>query len=281
MPFFRKRPRPFPDLRKAQFRKQKGWRPDANVGRVQDFVPQDAQLSQKIGIMPNDKVLFFAGGHGDWANALSLFAEVHYTDISREMLDFVKQQKPGQIRSFRRQAAELAPRIAEKYDWSFSFEPYPIADVNTIPLVFLRALLNKKGAKMVFVNPSQYDFEKRINPSALMSFADSYGAGFQLKKIFIQGQRRYHTEPEAIPCVVITILTNSKSQKLAHTDLAVLHQLNIALKKKQEPTDAELAKKIGISVRVIQKSRKRLEKITPKWLDSTRSFDSEETAELF
>ena len=83
----------FPDIRKLglQFR---GWRPEPPY--MQTIAPRDPNLAGKLGIKPNAKVLVMAGYFGNWARSLARFCEVRYTDIGRQMTDFVKKH-PGKF----------------------------------------------------------------------------------------------------------------------------------------------------------------------------------------
>lgn len=304
-----KGPRSFPNLRKGNYRAKRGWSAFHYIEKMQSLVPTDVRLAQKIGIRPGEKVLVFAGSYGEWAKALSTFCEVHYTDISKEMISHAQQNNRGNVRSFHRWPAELAPRKPGKFDWSFSFEPYPLVQESaTLPLVLLRSMLNKQGAKIVLVKqvgwPStsierlnELLAETGLKPERLtgrkerrkfrtnweyykgmlQTFARLYGTRIKARTVRIQGRKpsvAYHgeflgmTDEHKVPCSVITLRTNIYARRLAQFDLAVLHILNIVAKNKKQKGDSEeIAKQLNCSVRDIEKSRDRLEKITPKELE--------------
>ena len=59
-----------------------GWDLNGISSKYQCIISTDSQLSRKLGIAPQSKILVFAGCFGDWAGALAEVHEVHYTDVS-------------------------------------------------------------------------------------------------------------------------------------------------------------------------------------------------------
>jgi hypothetical protein len=218
----------------------------------QSCVPQDARLFQKLGILPKQKILFFAGCYGDWAGQLAQQCEVHYTDISKSMTRFVKTQRPEHIRSFRTRPAELQPRRPFRYDWSFSFEPHPLTGSKGSPfrLALLRSLLNTRGAKIVF---KPYSLQSS-NFQEMKEVAKIYGAKARSRLVIIRSKEVH----AGVKLEVMTLETNSKARKKAALDVKVLHHLNWAYKRGKSVSNEELARLTGASIHEIEKSRERL-----------------------
>lgn len=248
--------RVFPNKRKTS--KPYPWNPGTH--KTQSVVPDDPRLAQKLGINPNEKVLVFAGGAGDWANALAQFCKVHYTDVSHAMTRFVETQKKGGIKSFRSRPAELLIRRPNLYDWSFSYEPIPLGD--RIELVLVRSLLNRKGCKIAEGSVLGHT---PLFISHMHSVARIYGAKVSSSITTVReagGRMR--------SVAVSTLETNQPARKRAQTDLAVFELLNSLAKRKKSISKAEACSKLHVTEKELEKSLKRIDQLEK--LSTGRAF---------
>ncbi|HLD59344.1 MAG TPA: hypothetical protein VI977_06985 [archaeon] len=252
MPFFKRRKanpgEKFPNLRKERIGygawKFKFIPEDA----TQAMVPPSKHLPEKLGIKPGEKILVFAGCNGDWADALAQSCEVHYTDLSKQMSDFARKKHSGKIRSFRTRPAQLQPRRKRLYDWSFSFEPYPLVFTRNFKLALARALLNRKGAIIAYQGSTTVHKPDEMSEEQTERIAGIYGAKAKLAVIKIGD----------FYCRVATLRTNFFARRRVTLDLKVMHFLNHALKKGGQISNQELASLARASLRDIEKSRERL-----------------------
>jgi hypothetical protein len=222
----------------------------------QDWVPSDIHLATKLGIAPGEKILFFAGCAGDWARALSDNAQVHYTDISPSMTALVKEHGPSKIRSFRTRPAELQPRRAGRFDWSFSFEPIPLVFDEKISLVVVRGLLNNKGVKIVYQKSYSALPEKLL--ALVKRIGSMYRVSIETKIVPVRGAGSVESS-----MWVLTVKTNSHARELARLDLKVLQLLNAQSKKGNLPSQREIASRVSAPLSAVRRCRRRLEAITP------------------
>jgi len=234
-------------------------------GGRQYFVPRDNLLREKVGLTRGDAVLVVAGYYGDWARALAEFSKVTYSDISKGSLEYVKKDK-GKIRQFRLAAAERVPRLQKIYDWSFSFEPFPLLSYGGIEHMLLRSLLNRKGAKIVI--SERPDFDAFDGP--LTQVAGIYGAKFEQKDVEIHGRHRA-VDRENITCRVLTVRTNNNARRKAALDLKVINELNKATFYKSAVNNKVLAQKFKVNESEIVKSRKRAGALLSATEEATRA----------
>ena len=235
----------FANIRTIYF---EAWAPSGKFIQRQGFVPADRFLGKKLGITSKAKVLVFAGYFGDWARALSKTCAVKYTDLGPKMTRLAATKKSN-VKSFTTRPAELLVRRPKVYDWSFSFEPYPVG-LRGMSLVFIRSLLNKKGCKIAerdkgssFVRISEH-------------ISEIYGANSTVKTASISGTTERSTGQHEI--TILTLRTNASARKKAMLDLKLLHYLNLAAKNKKQLTFDDLRKKLNVSEKQLEESRKRL-----------------------
>jgi hypothetical protein len=227
----------------------------------QGVIPDDPQLGKKIGFSPKERILVFAGSYGDWASSLSRFAEVHYTDVSPSMTNYARLKFPSNVRSFRARPAELQPRKKGRFDWSFSFEPFPIMDRGTISLVLLRSLLNNKGAKIVFGGiHSRYGIEDLSRD--LMKLRRNYRIRTEKRSFWIAAKDSGGRSGFSSFISILTVFTNPHAQRKAQLDLKVLQLLNSADKTGRVITNQEIATRLSVPIQNVKKSRQRLDSIT-------------------
>jgi len=236
---------------RKKVRTTRPWETRAYPSGRQEFVPREKGIAKKIGLKRREKVLFFAGCFGDWASAIADTCEVKYTDISTSMMNSAKNK--GKIKSFRIDNAILAPRRKKVYDWSVSFEPYPVAMTRGINMTLVRSLLNNKGLVMVF-SP------KKIRGSPLRKFfkdrakriAELYGAKFEEENLIIHGEGKEGIENRQ--SYLLRIRTNSQAREKAHLDVRVL----MFLEKRGTLTTSKLAQLTKTSTIKVEESLKRI-----------------------
>jgi len=238
---------------RAKIKVSKGWGVASYPRNAQEFVPRDPKLMQKIGLKKGERIIFFAGCYGDWAAALSKSCEVKYTDVSDEMLRAAKAKNPNAAKSFRVAAAETVPQRMKVFDWSFSFEPYPLSMHRGINLSLMRSLLNRKGLLMVFSpmvdarNEIRAFFERRTR-----KIAELYGAGFEKKSVVVHGEGKKGFENRK--SYVFVMRTNNVAREKVRTDLKVLK----LLEREETLTRKELSERVGVSLKDINESIRRI-----------------------
>lgn len=196
-----------------------------SVRAAQATVPADPRLLHHLGIEPGSKILFFAGYTGNWAKALAEQAEVHFTDASAGMVRrarLLQEQNPEgtRIRSFRTREASRIPLSKNRFDWSVSFEPFPLYWGGGLPLSLLRSLLNRKGAKIVISNPDNVGFERNV----LAVIARAYGASWNKREfdLLVREGPFASGRPEPKSHAVFSLETNDPARHKAMQDLKVL-----------------------------------------------------------
>jgi len=229
-----------------------------HIPSEQDFVPTDRKLIEKLGLKKGEKVLVFAGGHGDWANALARKKmKVFYTDASKKMTSYAEKRfSKSKISSFRAREASLQPQLKKKFDWSFSFEPVPLEPSWNLTFALLRSLLNKKGAKFVY-----RERDDPFGPKINKEFEKIYGIKIRTKLELLFGIR--HGKKQLKECNIITIKTNNEARKKVNIDLKVM---NFLRKRKVLNTKdvRKMIKIFKISEKELQESIRRIKNLTEK-----------------
>jgi hypothetical protein len=226
---------PFSYLRK-RFQVKKSvfpWKP-ATFG-AQDHVPVELNLHSKIGISKGSKVHVFAGYYGNWTHALAdEVKRVRYTDASKEFTSIAKERGAKNV-SYKTIAAELAPVRRNAFDWSFSFEPFPLLGHKGIFQTTSRSLLNKKGLKVLF---SEREKDRGKDLIEAISFiAGIYKAKLSTKKIRLSAVKTSDklndsiTFPRIREFSVVTLLTNPLARENVFLDLRVQNLVDKAIKK--------------------------------------------------
>ncbi len=229
-----------------------------SLAERQSIVPKAERLSKAIGIRKGSRVLFFAGCYGDWPLALSKENVVTYSDASPEMVKF--QREKGREKNFdgiRVLEASQWPRTLKKYDWSISFEPVPVHKP-AFALTSLRSLLNRKGAKIVFVK--DYFLETQVRTSAVFdAIKRVYGCAWSKSRSTIED---IHGKKQLL--TVYTLLTNEKAREKAWLDIQVMKALRPRARKARIKSVGELlkterVKRLGLSRRQLIESLNRLQ----------------------
>ena len=243
----------------AEFRKKlkyyQGWKPGANVD-FQAFVPKDNALGRKLGIGKKQNVVFVLGCYGDWARELSKFCNLKYTDISPEMTNFAKARINNERVKYGVVPAEIIPQRKKVYDWTFSFEPFPLLLGNGPELSFMRTLLNKYGSKFVFAKSKKESKSVNVFFKRLSNFAQIYGCELEQKQVFVEGGK-LGQEVSGHNLTLFTLKTNSGARERANLDLKLLNYLN----KHGRTSVLDLAKKFGTTSKRVDEAIVRIDAI--------------------
>lgn len=242
-----------------QVPKTQGWSENIGFSKQQSVVPRDKRLIQKLGLKKSENILVLAGGFGDWSAAISNDCKVHYTDISPTMTAFVKRENPGKILSYRARPAELLIRRPLQYDWSFSYEPIPLE--SRLPLILVRSLLNRSGAKVVY---SQYHPKHLQETFKLV--AHLYGTKYTLKKIFVQVDPKKYQQ-RTIPVFLFTIQTNPVARNKAAVDIKIQALLNRLAKNGEQMVVEGMEKQLQITARELEEGQHRIEVLSQYFRD--------------
>lgn len=215
---------------KALLAGTRGWKVKQFRRGMQATSPEEPVL-EKLGLKKGERILVIAGGLGNWARALAEEgAEVHFSDASREVVNWVRERR-GKIK--KNSTADALRWPAIRYDWVFSFEPHPLRD-SSLPFTLLRSLAKTRGTKLVYrkylitlkIAPSsELDLYKRVRP--LIRFISiNYGAVLseQKKEIFsttyLEPQEKRFVEHK-----IITLESNPEAARKAELDLQIISLL--------------------------------------------------------
>ena len=185
----------------------------------QSTIPHHTALNQKLGINHNARVFFFAGAMGDWARALSHSTRLTFSDIDSTRVNMSKSN-PWRIKRFLTVAGELFPRRKKRFDWSVSYEPYPMKQPGKIKQTDLRgalvrSLLNQKGAKLIVGTTVNAHWQRNGLFEVAQSVAEEFGAQASQKLVKIKLKRSANTSFSEEECAVITLSTNDSARTKA------------------------------------------------------------------
>ncbi len=220
----------------------KPWK--VNLFGSQDFSPTSFRISKRMGIKKGEKVLVFAGYFGDWAKYLMPLAKITFTDLSRDYTErFSRTVSGAKTKTI---PAEIIPVRAKKYNWSFSFEPFPLVEQGGLTYALSRSMLNKNGSKIVFSNQNlaRNDLLKRVSQKV----AKIYDAEFVLSNFSVDVisamdtlRKKQGSDSENIvfqraaptkkQMNLITIKTNPLSRRKAFVDNLLLNIIDKEMKK--------------------------------------------------
>jgi len=194
----------------------------------QGLAPADPELLDKTGVEPGDSVYFYASWAGDWASS---FADalgkdkVKATDASEPAVEALKERFGSSLNAETANAI-LSPEPEEAiiYDWTFSFEPFPIAP-DALAVVLMRGMLSGKGTKLVY----RFARSKVIGSSKTLmdGLADIYGTSASSEKRDIRGDSLgAKRDTKTVKCSILTLTTSDNARTLVEQDLAVLTALD-------------------------------------------------------
>ncbi|MBN1869732.1 MAG: SAM-dependent methyltransferase [Candidatus Omnitrophica bacterium] len=276
-----------PDIsRIAAERNDLGFYDDLRQGKVHHtFYPQDDALLQKLGMSQGESVYGFAGFVGEWlAELRRLGARVTYTDLDPRIVQWVARFRWSRFaakKSVLARAVRISDPLQEpakplEFDWSFSYEPIPLEGLE-IPMVLLRALLNRQGLLWV----SQQAVLRKDLITRLRTFASAYGLQDRLvqekaqpaalpqpgdidcrstKFLALSSKAKYGIQPVPVPLAVITLRTNGVLLRRAELDLAVLEALSLFRRGSWESLSARVGQQRGraINRKVLEESLRRI-----------------------
>lgn len=192
----------------------------------QDFVPRRA--ARELGLETGSKVLFFAGGAGDWADCLARESiRIFFTDKSKEIINSVKAKFPASFVEIK-QIDAMKFRIRNRDLMLISFEPLPMYG-NLFILFLLRALSFAKGVIIIqraYLHP---------HPNREFSFV-SYLYGLRAicsRTTFvcrIRGGKRF----KKTSLLVYSAVARTRNRKLMEQDLQEVSRLLGTSKHKEE-----------------------------------------------
>ena len=191
----------------------------------QSVDPEDKGLLAKLGVKKKEKVLAIAGYYASWASKLAKSgADMDYSDISRSLVNWSRKKYGRLFRKYICSNYELIPKIADEYDWTFTFEA--CGGGSGLPIAYLRSLLNKKGGILVY--SIRYGEAKknmgdkpRTYPLIAKTLSKVYGSEYKIKRVKIRGHR-FEKPTEMITHMIYIIRTNKKAKELAQDDLDAL-----------------------------------------------------------
>ncbi len=191
---------------------------------MQGSKPKDPKILDKLDIKKKDKVLAIASYYGDWAYALQKYgAKVDLSDVSKQIVNWVKKQKDRKFEKCFVSGYELIPKKEKQYDWTFTYEA--CGGGQGLPLAYLRSLLNKKGGILVLFfrpdDPKVMGGKLKRYPLIVNQLAKVYGG----KAIVVRKRIKAHRKKRSVmnhTYIVHKILTNNKTRELAKKDINFL-----------------------------------------------------------
>lgn len=228
-----------PSIHKMLLRKGY-WGLEGNDAAVRGFrqhvYPEDNRLADKLGLSRGQRVLFIAGYLGDWPHALAeQGVRVHYTDGSKEIVDFVKKKFRGNTKIEHFTQADAVEWPEGEFNRLVSFEPTPLWN-GALPLALLRSLAQTEGSTIVHPHPNPAEKEGEYAFADISShFLGNYGAKSRVRTVGVkahvfrqhhQGRGEYSTANE-VPHHVFEMDAPSakEGRRKAQIDFALLHAL--------------------------------------------------------
>ncbi len=195
----------------------------------QSTTPDDPNLLVKLGILQSDKLFFYAGYHGDWAYALGkLGCNVTYSDLSSGLVEIMKEDpRSKHFSQIMAVDGSSYPNQSSLYDWSVSFEPAPMVFHNKFYDALIRALLNKKGGKII-----TRDSKSQIYHKDIMRLVEDYQLELEVSPQFILSKTKlgFNTVPITHKIYTITTIINQIKFCLISKLLQKLNQFISLLK---------------------------------------------------
>ncbi len=199
--------------------KKPGWEKGTSYEGSQNTIPVDGQIHRKIGITPGEKVLFFAGGGGNWAESIANKTSLTFSDLTKRIVERVGKKREIGEKQITINALRV-PVKRDEFDWSVSFEPVPLAG-QALPLAVLRGLLNRRGVKIIRYD--MYSGEERI----AKVLGQVYGTETEEKRVGIKCKAKPRlgnrfTGRETKTHLITTIYSNDKIKNKVEKDLKIM-----------------------------------------------------------
>ncbi|MDD5178197.1 MAG: hypothetical protein PHT54_02855 [Candidatus Nanoarchaeia archaeon] len=188
----------------------------------QAVTPEDPKILDKLGIKKGDKVLAIAGYYANWASWLAKNgAKVDYSDISRQMVNYVKKNVKTKFGKYICSNYELIPKKEKEYDWTFTFEA--CGSTQGLPIAYLRSLLNNKGGILVlyYEKGGHMGGKWRRYPNLVKNLSKIYKIRYTIKELKIKGHKK-GKKTSYLLHRVYTIKTNNRAREMAKEDLKSL-----------------------------------------------------------
>jgi|GEM_PF-6043414 len=231
----------------------------------QDYSPAQ-NVTRRLGIKKGEHVLVFAGYYGEWASSLSDLARISFTDPSKEYSSlFSKRHAGARVKAV---AGELVPTKYGKYDWSFSFEPFPLVQNGGLTYSMTRAMMNNKGAKIVLSNNNPQrnkhlvDIVQRVakvygakvtGESVTLDVISAIDTLRKAQKSDSENLRFGDAQSRKEKMSVVTLLTNPSARKKAMLDLAVENLVDKEIKQKTKRNYSRNTSSFNPTARTTQK----------------------------
>ena len=191
----------------------------------QTVIPDDPALLRKLGIVAGDHVFGYAGYIGDWLGALSARgARVDYTDINLDIVQWVRIHKTGLFDQVRIGDPLIEPARVDEYDWSFSFEPFPLQP-NEMPFAMMRSMLNRKGYIWVSAIGVPFNFDWHLKVFGQVYGLSSKRDEIQLRHASILARASRTSSPIAVDCMIAEIRAAPAARDKVMKDLVVINAL--------------------------------------------------------
>ena len=140
-------------------------------------------------------------------------AKVDFSDVSKQIVNWVKKQKDRKFERYFVSGYELIPKKEKEYDWTFTYEA--CGGGQGLPLAYLRSLLNKKGGILVLFfrqdDPQVMGSKLKRYPLIVKSLANAYGG----KSIVVRKIIKAHRKKKPImnyTYIIHKIITNDKAR---------------------------------------------------------------------
>ena len=227
----------------------------------QGTTPQDKDILRKLGIKKGEKVLSIAGYYASWAKELQRAgADVDYSDISKGIVNWVKNHEKVKFGKYLCSNYELIPENELEYDWTFTYEACGAS--RGLSIAYLRSLLNRKGGiLMIYVGEQRHrkanSSKMKKYPGIVQMLARVYGGRASVSRKRIRAHRRGKGEVRNDLFLVSKIRTNDSARKKAGQDLDVLTWLG----GRKRVDLSRASEDLGLSGKEIGNSLRRLERL--------------------
>lgn len=227
----------------------------------QGTTPHDKNLLRKLGIKNKERILVIAGYYASWAQALEKTgAKVDYSDISKEIVNWVKKNEKTKFNNYICSNYELIPGREKEYDWTFTYEA--CGGGRGLSIAYIRSLLNSKGGilaihlgdkKHQIANASKI---KRY-PNIVQTLSNIYNAKFFVNKKQINAHKRGEKNIETYEFLISKIKTNNSARRKARLDMNILDYIS---NKKKIDLEKD-SKKLNLRKAELKDSLERLNKL--------------------
>jgi hypothetical protein len=192
----------------------------------QGTTPEDKDLLKKLGISKGEKVLAIAGYYASWAKEIKKAgAKVDYSDISKEIVNWTKENIKTKFGKYICSNYELIPKKSEEYDWTFTYEACGAG--RGLSIACLRSLLNSKGGMFLIHLGDKKHQEANASkiekyPNIVRMISEIYGSEASVVKKKIKAHKKGEENVRIHEFLISKIKTNSSARRMAKVDLDFL-----------------------------------------------------------